>query len=127
MRALQSIHDLLQNTVEILKNVGVPKAENSQAAGLQFPSALQVPADLLVLGVTSAVHFHDKVRIRAEEIDHVGTYWRLAAKIRAAQTPASKPKPKPLLHVGPTETEFASLREFIAIKGRLSRHALSYE
>jgi hypothetical protein len=68
-----------------------------------------------VLGVTAAVDFHHKVRISAEEIDHVGTYWRLPAKFRAGQTPAPKPKPEPLLDVGRTKAQLASLREFIAV------------
>jgi hypothetical protein len=125
VRAFQSIHDRLQNRVEILKDVGIPEAENSQAAGFQTSSAAQVSTDLFVLGVTSAVDLHDKVGIRAEEIDHVGTYWRLAAKFRAGETTAPKPEREPLLHFGRTKAELTSLREFIAIQRRLSRHALS--
>jgi hypothetical protein len=124
VRELQSVQDVFQHTIDVLKHVVVPKAKNAQTVCFELPSPLRVASDLTILSMASAVELNDEFCVGAVEVGHIWSKGMLPAKLRAGQASASKPKPQSLFHVRRTKSQLAGLSEFIAVQRQLSRHAL---
>jgi hypothetical protein len=105
-----------------LKQIGVPKAKNSQTAGFELPSPLRVASYLIVPRMSTAVELNDQFLVGAVEIDHICTYRMLPAELGAGKTPASKLKPQPSFWIGRTATQDASPVQIVAVQGRLRTH-----
>jgi hypothetical protein len=88
------LFDLAHDTLNIIKYSLVRKPENSQALADHVSIACLIVMPSLIQLVNSAITFHDKVCLAAEEVGNVVSKLMLATKLKAQELPIAKASPQ---------------------------------
>jgi hypothetical protein len=91
------------DSIEILQNIVIPKADQAEALALKMGCPIRVA----VRGVLAAVDLDDEAPLGAEKIDDVAVDLELAAEFEGAELPIAKDAPELALSVGGVPTKLA--------------------
>jgi len=93
---LDCLHDLLEHSVRISKNVGVPEAQGTKAAITQVGIARLISCTVSVL---TAIRFNDEHLFERHEVDNPRSDGHLPAKFGTCKLPRTEELPELLFCV----------------------------
>jgi len=94
---MERLSDALQNIVSLAQHLAVPESQHSKS--LCFQPRIPDPV-MFAARVLPTVHLDDQARLKADEIDDVGTEGDLATEFETSHLAHAQSAPKPPLGLG---------------------------
>ena len=99
------VQDRVADPIAVFENAAVPKPQNPQARAFELGGPARVVCNLV--GMLSAVEFHDEGGFPAEEVEDEGPEWNLATPSPPAEPAISDRIPEASLGVGVVRAQCA--------------------